>query len=132
MKTESNVFWVLVAFFAIVTPIYWFTSTEIIGTVALGFTTMMAAMIALFFSAQARNFDNRPEDNKDGEIHEAAGPYGFFPPKSIWPFWCTIVVVIIFLGPALEQAWISLIGFGVGIWALLGWMLEYYRGDYQH
>lgn len=132
MKTEAWVFWFIVIFFGVVTPIYWFMSNEIIGTVALGFTFLLGLMIAAFLTYESRNFDPRPEDRKDGEIHEGAGAYGFFPPKSIWPFWSALVVMVIFLGPALEQGWISLIGFGLGFWACAGWVLEFYRGDYQH
>ena len=57
---------------------------------------------------------------------------GFFAPKSIWPFWAAVVVAVIFLGPALQQAWITLLGLGMGIWATSGWVLEFYRGDYKH
>ncbi|NLE98544.1 MAG: cytochrome c oxidase subunit 4 [Propionibacterium sp.] len=132
MRTEAKVFWFIVIFFGVVTPIYWFMSKEIIGTIALGFTTGLGLMIAAFLQYQARNFDARPEDRQDGEIYEGAGTYGFFPPSSIWPFFCAVVVTLIFIGAALGQGWIALIGFGVGIWACSGWVLQYYRGDYQH
>ena len=132
MKTESLVFWFVAIFFAVVTPVYWFMSHEIIGTVVLGFTTVLGVMIAAFLRHQSKSFEARPEDRRDGEVHEGAGAYGFFAPKSLWPFWCAVVVAIIFLGPALHQWWISLLGFGLGIWAAAGWILEFYRGDYQH
>lgn len=132
MKTEAKIFWFIVIFFGVVTPIYWFMSKEIIGTIVLGFTTGLGLMIAAFLQYQSRQFDARPEDREDGEIYEGAGTYGFFPPKSIWPFWCALVVAIIFTGASLAQGWISLLGFGFGIWACSGWVLEYYRGDYQH
>lgn len=132
MKTEAKIFWFIVAFFGIVAPIYWFMSREIIGTIVLGFSALLGLMIAGFLQYQARQFDARPEDRKDGEIYEGAGTFGFFPPSSIWPFWSGLVVAIIFLGPGLEQGWISLLGFGMGIWACAGWILQYYRGHYQH
>lgn len=132
MKTEAWVFWFIAIFFGIVTPVYWFMSREPVGTVALTFTFILGTMVAAFLQYEAKNFDARPEDRKDATIAEAAGTYGFFPPKSIWPFWCALVVTIIFLGPALEAWWITLLGFGLGVWALAGWVLEFYRGDYQH
>lgn len=132
MKTEARVFWFIAIFFLIVTPVYWFMSNEVIGTVAFAFVFLLGAMVAAFLQYEAKHFDARPEDRADGTVEEAAGPYGFFPPKSIWPFWCALMITIILLGPAFEQWWISMIGVGFGIWAVSGWVLEYYRGDYQH
>ncbi|RRD45759.1 cytochrome c oxidase subunit 4 [Tessaracoccus sp. OH4464_COT-324] len=132
MKTEALVFWFIGAFFLVVTPVYWFMSGEVIGTVALAFTFVLGVMIASFLQYEAKHFDARPEDRLDATIEEAAGPYGFFPPKSIWPFWCALVISVILLGPSFEQWWISMIGFGLGIWAVSGWILEFYRGDYRH
>lgn len=132
MKPEKGIFWFIAIFFAIVTPVYWFIAHEIAGTFALAFTGLLGLTIAVYLTLTARTFDPRPEDRPDGEVYEGAGEVGFFPPKSIWPFWCAVVVAIIFLGPATHQAWISLIGFGMGIWAASGWILEFYRGDYKH
>ena len=28
--------------------------------------------------------------------------------------------------------WLSILAFGMGIWAVSGWVFEYYRGDYAH
>ena len=132
MKAEKWVFWFIFIFFLIVTPIYWFMSYEIAGTFVLAFTGLLGGMIAGYLSYTATKFAPRPEDRKDGEVYEAAGEVGFFAPKSIWPFWAAVVVAVIFLGPALHQAWITLVGIGLGIWATAGWVLEFYRGDYKH
>ena len=134
MKPEKYVFWFIFAFFAIVTPIYWFVTggSEPAGALALAFTGLMGGMIALYLTITARKFDPRPEDREDGEVHEGAGDIGFFAPKSLWPFWAAVTVAIIFLGPALHQAWITLVGLGIGIWSASGWILEFYRGDYKH
>ena len=131
MKAEKWVFWFIFIFFVVVTPIYWFMSGEIAGTFVLGFSAVLGAMIATYLGLTARSFDPRPED-RDGEVVEGAGPVGFFAPQSMWPFWCAITVALIFLGPALHQAWITLVGVGFGIWALSGWVLQFYRGDYKH
>lgn len=132
MKTEAKIFWFIAIFFSIVAPVYWYMAREVIGFVALLFTAILGIMIAGYLQYESSQYDARPEDRHDGEIHEISGNYGFFPPKSIWPFWVAVVVAVIFLGPGLEQWWITLLGIGMGIWALSGWMLEYYRGDYQH
>ena len=132
MKAEKFIFAFVAAFFFVVTPIYWFMSHEIAGTLSLGFAGGLGLIIAVYIAITARSFDPRPEDRRDGEIYEGAGEVGFFPPHSMWPIVCAGVVTVIFMGPGFGQAWISLFGFGIGIWAASGWVLEYYRGDYKH
>jgi hypothetical protein len=131
MKAESWGFLLLTAFFVIVAPIYWLVSHEIIGTVALLLTLAFCAMIATYLSIQARKIDPRPEDRKDGEIIDGAGDVGFFPSKSIWPFWTALALTVMALGPVFGW-WLTLLGVGIGIWATTGWCYQYYRGQYQH
>ncbi|MDO5677292.1 MAG: cytochrome c oxidase subunit 4 [Propionibacteriaceae bacterium] len=132
MKAEKYTFWFIFIFFGIVTPIHWFVTKEIAGTFALGATGLFGAFIAGYLTLQARTFDPRPEDREEAEVAEGAGTYGFFAPKSIWPFWAAVVTAGIFLGPALHQAWVTILFLGIGIWACSGWVLEFYRGDYKH
>lgn len=131
MKAERNIFIFVAAFFLIVAPIYWLMAQEWAGVFVLGFAGLLGTMIAGYLHVKGRKL-KRPEDHGDGEIYERAGDYGFFPPRSIWPLVGGAVVTTIFLGPALHEWWISLLGLGFGIWALSGWVLEFYRGDYQH
>lgn len=131
MKTEAWIFAVLAAFFAIVAPAYWFLTHEIIGLVALALTAMLTLMITVYLFITARHMDPRPEDRADGEIVDGAGPLGFFPPSSIWPFWTALTVSIAVLGPIFGW-WLTLLGLGMGIWALTGWVFQYYVGEYRH
>jgi hypothetical protein len=131
VKIEGLLFGAIGAFFMIVIPIYWFMSGEIIGTVALILSMLLSVMVAAYFLVVGRKMDARYEDRKDAEIVEGAGSLGFFPPKSIWPFWLALTVTIFALGPVFGW-WISLLAAGLGIWALTGWVYEFYRGDYQH
>ena len=131
MKVEGWMFAAIAIFLAIVSPIYWFMSHEIIGTVALIMSVLLFVMIAVYMFNLARKMDARLEDRKDAEIAEGAGALGFFPPKSIWPFWVALTVQLLALGPVFGW-WISILAVVLGIWALSGWVFEYYRGDYQH
>ena len=131
MKVEGWMFAAIAIFLAIVSPIYWFMSHEIIGTVALIMSVLLFGMIAAYMFNLARKMDARLEDRKDAEIAEGAGAMGFFPPKSIWPFWVALTVQLLALGPVFGW-WISILAVVLGIWALSGWVFEYYRGDYQH
>ena len=131
MKAERLMFLLIACFFVVVIPIYWFMSHEIIGTVALLLTLAFAGMLTVFFTVQSNKIDPRPEDRKDGEIIEGAGEVGFFPSTSIWPFWAGLTVTIMSLGPVFGW-WLTLLGVGMGIWAVTGWTYQYYRHDYQH
>ncbi len=131
MKAERWIFVFITAFFVVVAPVYWFMSGEIIGTVALLLTVAFSGMLAVFFTITSNKIDPRPEDRKDGEIIEGAGEVGFFPSASIWPFWAALTVTIMALGPVFGW-WLTLVGAGLGVWAIVGWTYQYYRDDYQH
>jgi hypothetical protein len=74
----------------------------------------------------------RPEDRKQAEIAEGAGELGFFPPYSWWPLWCAVTAATVAYGVAMGLWWLVIIGFGVGVIALCGWIYEYYRGVHAH
>lgn len=131
MKAERLIFALVAVFFLIVTPIYWFTGHEVIGTVVFLLALAFSSMLSLYFTIQSRKIDPRPEDRNDAEIIEGAGEVGFFPSSSIWPFWAGLTVMVMALGPVFGW-WITILGAGMGIWAVTGWTYQYYRGEYQH
>jgi hypothetical protein len=132
VRTEWKIFAPIGGFFVLVAIIYgYFTKlSEPIGIVGLLLSAALCGMIATYLALISKKID-RPEDDPNGEIAEGAGELGFFPASSIWPFWTALTMVLIVLGPVFGW-WISLIGLGMGIWSLTGWVYEYYRGDYKH
>lgn len=137
MKVETRIFVGMTIFFVLVAPIYAFVTlwldghVEPIGTTVLTLTLLFCLMVAGLFKLTGRTIDPRPEDRKSGEIIEGAGALGFFPPSSIVPFWSTAVLAVIALG-AVFGWWLTLLGIGLGIWAVCGWAYEFYLGDYKH
>lgn len=131
MVAETGIFVFIALFFTVVAPIYWFTTKEIAGAWVLGLTAALGWMLTAYFLITRRHVDLRPEDNVEGEITDGMGELGFFPPRSIWPFWCAVCVALIAMGPPLGW-WPALLGLGLGIWALTGWVYEFYRGVYKH
>lgn len=132
MKAETLIFLITTIFFALVTPAYWFIAGDPTGTAALTMTTLLAGMVAGYLGFHASKMDPRPEDRKDGDIADGAGELGFFPPYSWWPLWCAATAAVIVYGIALSAWWLSIIGFGLGVIALSGWIFEYYRGEHAH
>jgi len=131
VKAERWIFVFLTAFFLLVAPLYWFITYEVIGTFALLMTLALCGMLAVYLTILSNKIDARPEDRKDGEIIEGAGELGFFPGRSIWPFWAAVTVTVMALGPVFGW-WITLLGVGMGIWSVTGWCYQYYRDEYQH
>lgn len=131
MKVEAWVFGILTLFVLIVAPIYWVMSEDPTGTTALVMTFFLALLVTFYLSITARRMDARPEDRKEAEIADGAGELGFFPPYSWWPLWCAATLSIIVLGLVFGW-WLFIIGTGLGIVALSGFIFEYYRGDHAH
>jgi membrane protein implicated in regulation of membrane protease activity len=131
MKAEALVFGGTSIFFGIVAPIYWILSGDPTGTSALVMTCALALLVTFYLGFHARKMDPRPEDRKEAEISDGAGELGFFPPYSWWPLWCALSLVLIVLGVVFGY-WLSILGFGAGATALMGWVFEYYRGDHAH
>lgn len=131
MRVEALVFVVVTIFFAVITPLYWFMSKDPTGTTALVLTFGLGGMIAFYFMLLSRRIAPRPEDRLEGEIEELAGEYGFFSPHSWWPLAAALAVSVVFIG--LVFAWfIVIIGFALVAMAVIGWVFEYYRGDFAH
>ncbi|MGC4944350.1 cytochrome c oxidase subunit 4 [Kribbella sp. DT2] len=131
MKVEAWVFGLLSLFVLIVAPIYWLMSKDPTGTTALVMTFFLALLVTFYLSITARRMDARPEDRKEAEIADGAGELGFFPPYSWWPLWCAATLSVIALGLVFGW-WLFIIGTGLGIVALSGFIFEYYRGDHAH
>ena len=131
MKVEAWVFGILTLFVLIVAPIYWVMSEDPTGTTALVMTFFLALLVTFYLAITARRMDARPEDRKEAEIADGAGELGFFPPYSWWPLWCAATLSVIVLGLVFGW-WLFIIGTGLGIIALSGFIFEYYRGDHAH
>jgi len=131
MKAETWIFAITTVFFALVSPAYWFITGDHTGTSALTMSTLLVLMVTLYLGFHASRMEPRPEDRKDAEIADGAGELGFFPPYSWWPLWCAMTLAVCVLGVVFGW-WLFVIGVGLGIIALQGWIFEYYRGEHAH
>lgn len=133
MKIEAQLFYLGAVFFVPVGIVYGFLTEwqEPVGVTGLLLTGGLAAMIGFYLFATGRRLDARPEDDPTARISEGAGEQGVFSPWSWWPLPIAVAGALVFLGLALGF-WISLIGIGFGVIALIGWIFEYYRGVHAH
>jgi hypothetical protein len=138
MRANVIMFWILAAFFGLAALVYGVWSAidspigqpEWAGTVALTLTTVLAAFIAFYLGrvhkAQGAEL---PEDRIDANIDDGDAELGFFSPWSWWPIILATGAALGFLGLAVGF-WITFIAIPVVIVALVGWVYEYYRGNF--
>ncbi|WP_136611663.1 cytochrome c oxidase subunit 4 [Sinomonas albida] len=133
MKIESWLFGTGVFFFVPVAIVYGFLTHwgEWVGIMGMLLVGGLALMIGSYLGVTARRVGTRPEDREDAEIHEGAGEQGHFSPWSWWPITLGVAAATGMLGLAVGW-WITFIGAGIAIVALVGWVFEYSRGDHAH
>ena len=130
MKIEGLLFGVLAAFFAVMTPTYWFLAKDPTGTAALTLTFFLCALIAYYLIYTGRRLPERPEDRKEAEVHEGAGELGFFSPHSVWPLGLGVAAALaaasVAIGWWLFAISVPLVGVMVSLF-----VFEYYRGVHE-
>ncbi len=131
MKVEGRIFALGAVFFIAVAGIYWYVSRDPIGTTALALCGGLAFLVAFYILYTAKRVYPRPEDRLDGEIDEADPEYGFYSPNSWWPLAVGFSAAIVAMG-LVFAVWMIVLGVVLLMLAIIGWVFEYYRGDFAH
>ncbi|WP_169078498.1 cytochrome c oxidase subunit 4 [Microcella alkalica] len=136
MKTNINIFWILVGFFALLTAVYttWAlidtNEVEWVGTVAIGLCAVLSAFIAFYLQLVDRSSGGLlPEDRLDADIDDGDPELGHFSPWSWWPIFLAGGVSLAFLGLA-AGIWIVFYAVPLALVGIVGWVYEYYRGNF--
>ncbi len=129
MKIEGFLFAGGAAFYAVVAAVYWFITKEIVGSTALALTGGLAFLIGFYTLFTSRRVGIRPEDDPMADIEEADPDYGFFSPHSWWPLAVGLSVMTTALG-LVFAVWIVIMGVGLLMLSLIGFVFEYYRGPF--
>ena len=131
MKVEGWLFVGSAAFFAIMDVIYWHFSKDPTGTTALALSVGLAFLTGFYLLFTGRRLPPRPEDRPEAEIAEGTGELGFFSPHSWWPLITGMSAAVAALGAAIGW-WLFLIGMLFVLLSAIGFVFEYYRGQYAH
>jgi Cytochrome c oxidase subunit IV len=131
MKVEGWLFVGCAAFFAIMDLIYWHFSKDPTGTTALALSVGLAFLTGFYLLFTGRRLPPRPEDRPEAEIAEGTGELGFFSPHSWWPLITGMSAAVAALGAAIGW-WLFLIGMLFVLLSAIGFVFEYYRGQYAH
>ena len=138
MRANVILFWILAAFFTLASAIYIFWTiiderepgVEWVGLVALSLCAVLSAFIAFYLGRVHREQGAElPEDRLDANIDDGDAELGFFSPWSWWPIMLAGSAALFFLGLAVGF-WIAFIALPLGIVSLVGWVYEYYRGNF--
>jgi Cytochrome c oxidase subunit IV len=129
VKIEGALFAIGTAFFGVVAAAYWFITQEIVGTTALALTGGLAFLVAFYLLFTARRVGTRPEDDPLAVIEDAEPDYGFFSPHSWWPIAVAIATGITIFG-LVFAVWLLILGVGLLMLTLVGFVFEYYVGEF--
>lgn len=136
MKTNINLFWILLGFFILLDVVYiaWAIidtgEVEWVGAVAIGLCGLLSAFIAFYLRLVYKNQGGElPEDRLDADIDDGDAEQGFFPPWSWWPVILAGGAALVFLGLAIDF-WIVGYAAVIALIGLVGWVYEYYRGNF--
>ena len=131
MKVEGWLFTGCAAFFAVIDVIYWHYSKDPTGTTALALSVGLAFLTGFYLLFTGRRLPPRPEDRPEAEVAEGTGELGFFSPHSWWPLITGMSAAVAALGAAIGW-WLFLIGMLFVLLSAIGFVFEYYRGQYAH
>jgi len=88
-------------------------------------------LVAFYVLYTSKRVYPRPEDRLDANIDEADPEYGFFSPHSWWPLVVGFATVLVVFG-FIFAVWLLVLGVVSLLIALVGWLFEYYRGEFAH
>ena len=151
MKATTRLFWILAVFSFLISAVYtvWAiiyhsqqfatepTGTEglkveWVGTIGLALVGALSVFLAFYLGRQTKaQGGDLPEDRLDANIDDGDAEQGHFSPWSWWPIILAGSSALVVLGLAIGP-WIAFIGAGILIISLVGWVFEYYRGNFGH
>jgi preprotein translocase subunit Sss1 len=139
MKSQIGIWWLLTGFFLIVAISYTVWSlvdpnhgrVEWIGTITLLFSAFMSGLIGFFVSLahKGQKGVDLPEDRLDAEIDDADPELGHFSPWSWWPLVLAAAPAVGMISLATAHFLIP-VAAGLLVVGLVGWVYEYYRGNF--
>lgn len=129
MKIEGRLFGLVAIFFVLIAAVYWYVARDPIGTVALALCGGLGFIVAVYVLYTAKRVYPRPEDRGDANIDEADPEYGFFSPHSWWPLVVGFATFLTVFG-LVFAVWLIALGAFVLVLAIIGWLFEYYRGEF--
>ncbi len=142
MRSNIVIWWILTIFFAFLAVLYtmWniiahpdlppLRQVEWAGTLTLTCSAVMGAFVSFYLGrAHRAQGGEAPADILTADIDDADPEIGEFSPWSWWPLVLAASAAILVIGLAVNL-FLFPIGLLVFIVAIVGWVYEYYRGNF--
>ena len=153
MNANARMFWILSGFFVLIDIVYvtWNiishnqgavtqlggtegggvgSPVEWAGAITIGLSAILSAFIAFYLGRTHKAIGSQlPEDRLDANVDDGDPEMGFFSPWSWWPVLLAAGCALLFMGVAIG-VWIAFIGVAITVVSLVGWVYEYYRGNF--
>jgi hypothetical protein len=125
VKVEALLFGGVAVFFGAAAALYavW-SHADPAGTAALIVAFGMASVVSFFCATNYVRHGPRPQDRREAEVADSAGPVEFFPPHSLWPVVTALGFAVAAVG-VVFGLWLFLIGFGVLARGVAGLVFQY-------
>ena len=140
LPTQRQVVYYGAAILLLVSAAIYWGCYQIIGrdpsvtlSVILAVLAVIAFVIGLAERARRRGAEEPVlyEDDKDAEIIDGAGEIGFYSPHSWWPLALAASCAVAFVGLPIGW-WLVILGGLLSLLSVVGWVFEYYRGEFKH
>ena len=138
MKSNIVIFWILTVYLVVLATVYtvwnliehgtveWAGSTAIL--LSGGLTGFIASYLVL---VQRKQGGVLIEDLDDSDIDDGDPELGEFSPWSWWPIVLAFGAAIVVLGLCIGfNFWLSFLTLPIVIVGVVGWVYEYYRGNF--
>ena len=138
MKSNIVIFWILTVYLVVLATVYtvwnmlvhgypeWAGSTAIM--LSGGLTGFIASYLML---VQRKQGGVLVEDREDSDVDDGDPELGEFSPWSWWPIVLAFSASLVILGLCIGfNFWLSFLSLPVVIVAIVGWVYEYYRGNF--
>ena len=136
MRGNLVIFWILAAFFFLAGAVYGFWTwaaaggIEWAGFLGIMLSGVLSAFIAFYLGMVYRSQGGElPEDTLTANIDDGDPELGYFSPWSWWPILFAGSAALVFTGLAVG-AWLLVVGIPFMLITLVGWVYEYYRGNF--
>ncbi|EYT53693.1 hypothetical protein H490_0110090 [Leucobacter sp. UCD-THU] len=138
MKSNIVIFWILTAYFVLLASVYtiWNMSVhgypEWAGSTAILLSGGLTGFIAFYLGlVKKKQGGVLHEDRLDADIDDGDPELGEFSPWSWWPLFLAFGASMVVLGLCVGfNFWLSFLTLPLVIVGIVGWVYEYYRGNF--
>ncbi|WP_449283305.1 aa3-type cytochrome oxidase subunit IV [Leucobacter sp.] len=138
MKSNIVLFWLLTGYFVLIDLVYVGMNLMIhgyiewVGAVAILLSGALTGFIAFYLMlVQKKQGGVLVEDREDSDIDDGDPELGEFSPWSWWPLFLAFGASVVVLGICIGfNFWLSFIALPLVLVGVVGWVYEYYRGNF--